>query len=41
MESYSNTFLGTIRHESIGETWFKDSTNGFECSIKYGSAKKK
>jgi len=41
MESYSNTFLGTIRHESLGETTFKDLTHGFECTIKYGSAKKK
>jgi hypothetical protein len=41
MESYSNTFLGIVRHESLGETVFKDLTNGFECAIKYGSVKKK
>lgn len=33
--------MGTIRHESLGETTFKDLTNGFECIIKYGTVKKK
>jgi len=40
-ESYSNTFFGTFRHESLGETKFSDLTNGFECVIKYNSVKKK
>lgn len=38
---YNNSLIGTIRHESLGETIFIDHTNGFECSIKYGSVKGK
>jgi len=40
-ESYSNTFIGTLRHESLGEIKFTDLKNGFECVIKFGSIKKK
>ncbi len=40
-EMYSNSFFGTLKHESQGETIFRDLTNGFECTIKYGSVKKK
>jgi len=40
-EAYSNTFMGTLRHESLGEIKFNDLTNGFECIIKFGSVKKK
>jgi len=40
-ELYSNSFFGTIKHESTGEMIFKDLTNGFECSIKFGTVKKK
>jgi hypothetical protein len=40
-ELYSNSFFGTLKYESTGETIFKDLTNGFECAIKYASVKKK
>jgi hypothetical protein len=40
-ELYSNTFWGVMRHESLGETLYKDLTNGFECLIKFGGLKKK
>jgi hypothetical protein len=40
-EIYSNTFFGTVRHESVGEIIFKDITNGFECVLKFSSVKKK
>lgn len=40
-ELYSNTFFGTVRHESVGEVNFKDITNGFECVLKFSSVKKK
>jgi hypothetical protein len=40
-EVYNNTFFGTVRHESLGESVFKDLTNGFECTLKYNSIKKK
>jgi hypothetical protein len=40
-EVYSNTFFGTVRHESVGEISFKDVSNGFECVIKFDSVKKK
>jgi len=40
-ESYSNIFLGTIRHESLGEIKFTDLTNGFECILKFNTVKKK
>ena len=41
MESYSNSFWGTLRLESIGEMTFNDYTNGYECVVKFGSVKKK
>jgi hypothetical protein len=40
-EMYSNSFFGTLKHESLGETVFKDLTNGYECVLKYASVKKK
>jgi hypothetical protein len=40
-ESYSNTFWGTFRHESLGDIIYKDLTNGYECVVKFGSVKKK
>jgi hypothetical protein len=40
-ESYSNSFWGTLRHESIGETTYKDLTNAYECVLKFGTVKKK
>ena len=40
-ELYSNTFFGTVRHESVGELVFKDLTNGYECTLKLDSVKKK
>jgi hypothetical protein len=40
-EQFSNSFFGTMRHESIGETRFWDKGNNLECVIKYGSVKKK
>lgn len=40
-ETYSNTFWGTMRHESLGEVLYKDLTNGYECLVKFGTAKKK
>ncbi len=30
-----------MRHESVGDTVFKDLTNGFECTLKLGGVKKK
>ncbi len=40
-ENFSNTFWGTVRHESVGDIKFTDMTNGYECLIKFGSVKKK
>lgn len=40
-ETYSNTFMGTVRQESVGDVHFKDHTNGFECVLKLDSVKKK
>ena len=40
-ESYSNSFWGTLRHESLGEIVYRDLTNGYECVVKFGSVKKK
>ncbi len=40
-EVYSNTFWGSLRHESLGDILYKDLTNGFECGIKFSSVKKK
>lgn len=40
-ENYSNTFWGTLRHESMGENVFKDLKNGFECVLKYGNVRRK
>lgn len=40
-EAYSNSFWGTLRHESLGEILFVDLTNGYECVIKQASVKKK
>lgn len=40
-ETYSNSFWGTLRHECQGDITFKDITNGFECSVLFGSVKKK
>jgi hypothetical protein len=40
-EQYSNTFIGTPRHESLGEIVFKDITNGLECIVKLDAVKKK
>jgi len=39
-ESYSNTFIGSLRHESLGEIKFTDLKNGFECVTKFASVKK-
>lgn len=40
-EYFSNSFWGTLRHESLGEVQFKDLNFGFECTIKFDSVKKK
>lgn len=40
-EAYSNTFMGTLRHESLGENKFIDKENGYECILKFGTIKKK
>jgi len=40
-ELYSNSFMGVIKHESLGELVFNDLTNGFDCTIKFASVKKK
>src|SRR5690606_11428179 len=41
IEQYSNSFWGTLRHESTGEMTFKDLVNGYECLLKFGTVKKK
>jgi hypothetical protein len=36
-EYYNNSLIGTIRHESLGETIFIDQENNLKCIIKYGA----
>ena len=40
-ESYSATFLGTMRHESLGKITFSDKRNGLSCEIQIGKVKKR
>lgn len=35
-ERYSNTFFGTMRHESCGLLTFRDVANKLECSVRIG-----
>ena len=40
-ETYSNSFWGTLRHESLGDIKYVDEVNGYKCHIKFGNIKKK
>ena len=40
-ESYSNSFWGTLRHETLGDINFVDLKNGFECKLTFNSVKRK
>ena len=40
-ELYSNSFFGTLRHESLGEIHYKELTTGMECVLKFDGIKKK
>ena len=40
-EIYSNSFWGTLRHESLGDIKYVDEVNGYNCHIKFGNIKKK
>lgn len=40
-ELYSNTFMSTPKHESLGSITFVDAGNGFECTITFNNIKKK
>mmetsp|Transcript_26456 Transcript_26456/g.47471 ORF Transcript_26456/g.47471 Transcript_26456/m.47471 type:complete len:609 (-) Transcript_26456:1698-3524(-) len=35
-ERYSNTFIGTMRHESCGVLSFRDAANRLECDVRIG-----
>jgi len=40
-ESFSNTFWGTLRHETLGTMNFSDEEHNLECYIKFAPYKKK
>jgi hypothetical protein len=40
-EYYSGTFLGTMRHETLGDVVFSDPVNKIEATIFTGKVKKK
>lgn len=40
-ELYSGTFMGTMKHETLGEITFKDEQHGIECTVLIGQVKKK
>lgn len=38
-EIYSGTFMGTMKHESVGNVHLDDKKNGIICDIKVGKNK--
>jgi hypothetical protein len=38
-EIYSGTFMGTMKHESVGNVHFDDKKNGLICDVKVGKTK--
>lgn len=40
-EYYSGTFLGTMKHETLGDVYFEDPVNKIEALIVTGKVKKK